>query len=178
MKDLSRHYDQLTADERFRLFFDAAGRGDLQEMDRLNDSCPRKKYLTDDWEYMTKKLWFSMLALNESRAVARLEMIGALGLILMLAHEEDDEKTAVIEPILEAALVQRGATMAAWERFCGEAGVKPESVATLGPCDGQFWSLIEDTVHSAGISPDLDEKCVEDRLSRLRDSWAERTSGA
>jgi hypothetical protein len=177
VKDVSRHYDQLTADERFRLFFDAEGRGDTQEMDRLDDSWPRKRYLTDDWEYMTKKLWFSMMALNESRAVARLEMIGALGLILMLAHEDDDAQTAVIAPILEAALVQRGATMAAWERFCAEVGIKPESIGmTLGPSDGQFWPLIEDTIHAAGMSPDLDEKRVQECLAQLIGLWTERTA--
>ncbi|HET7098415.1 MAG TPA: hypothetical protein VFJ68_13580 [Casimicrobiaceae bacterium] len=177
MKDLSRHYAQLTSDERFRLFFDAAGRRDVQEMDRLNDSCPRKQYLTDDWEYMIKKVWFSKMALYESRVVARLEMIATLGLVLALAHDEDDERTPVIESILDQALSQREATMVAWERFCAQVGIKPESVGTtLGPSDGQVWSLIEDAIHSAGMSPDLDEQRVQECLARLTELWAERTA--
>ena len=82
----------MTVPERGRFLFHS-----VLHSRRRNDSCPRKRYLTDDWEYMTKKLWFSMMALNESRAVARLEMIGALGLILMLAHEDDEAQTVWTE---------------------------------------------------------------------------------
>lgn len=67
--------------------------------------------------------------------------------------------------------------MAAWGRFCTDVGVKLESVAsTLGPSHGQFWSLIEDTIHGAGISPDLDQQRVQDRLARLTELWSERTA--
>lgn len=97
----------------------------------------------------------------------------------MLAHDGEDEKTAVIEPILQAALVQREATVAAWERFCVKVGVKPESVApTLGPGDGHLWPLVEDTIRAAGLSPDLDEMRVQEGFSRLIELWTERTSGA
>ena len=104
-------------------------------------------------------------------------MIGTLGLVLVLTHDGEDEKTAAIEPILETALVERDATLAAWERFCGKVGVKPEAVApTLGPSDGHFWSLVEDTIHAAGISPELDETRVKECLARLTEVWSERTA--
>jgi len=42
---LHRHYDKLTAEERFRLDVLAMARGDLQESERLVSSCPRSPIL-------------------------------------------------------------------------------------------------------------------------------------
>jgi len=45
---LTRLYDRLTPEERFRAFIDAAARRDTVEMDQLNDTCPRLTYVMDD----------------------------------------------------------------------------------------------------------------------------------
>ena len=45
---LHRHYNKLTAEERFRLDVLAMARGDLQESERLVSSCPRFSYTMTD----------------------------------------------------------------------------------------------------------------------------------
>jgi hypothetical protein len=45
---LHRHYDKLTAEERFRLDVLAMARGDLQESKRLVSSCPRESYTMNE----------------------------------------------------------------------------------------------------------------------------------
>ena len=62
MKDLSKHYEQLTADERFRLWTEAMGRKDDQELDRLEATCPRRRYDAQDYEYTRRKQRFCQLA--------------------------------------------------------------------------------------------------------------------
>jgi hypothetical protein len=42
--DLTRHYDQLTAQERFALLLAAEARGDQREFRQLMDTAPRKNY--------------------------------------------------------------------------------------------------------------------------------------
>jgi hypothetical protein len=45
---LHRHYDKLSAEERFRLDVLATARGDEQESERLVSSCPRATYTTNE----------------------------------------------------------------------------------------------------------------------------------
>ena len=75
-----------------------------------------------------------MMALLEARRLAQLEMVGLSGLTLLLSIDEDDEKNDTIQPVLHAVLVQRGAQVLAWQKFCEQVGVDPNCVAdTLGP---------------------------------------------
>jgi hypothetical protein len=45
---LHRHYDKLTAEERFRLDVLAMARGDMKESERLVGSCPRESYTMNE----------------------------------------------------------------------------------------------------------------------------------
>jgi hypothetical protein len=56
MNSLTKLYDKLSADERARLFVAAAARRDVQELDRLNDTCPRKSYTMEDRDYSRRKI--------------------------------------------------------------------------------------------------------------------------
>lgn len=49
-KDLSKFYDRLTGDERFKLTLAAIAREDEGELERLNRTCPRKTYDVADLE--------------------------------------------------------------------------------------------------------------------------------
>jgi hypothetical protein len=42
---LSRHYDKLTTEERFRLVLEAKAREDTTELERLRRTCPTKTCL-------------------------------------------------------------------------------------------------------------------------------------
>jgi hypothetical protein len=47
-KGLSRLYDKLSPEERFRLDVLALARGDEEESERLTASCPRRGYTMND----------------------------------------------------------------------------------------------------------------------------------
>jgi hypothetical protein len=49
---LGRLYDHLTLEERFRLDVLALARGDKEESERLTDTCPRRNYTMNDWEFV------------------------------------------------------------------------------------------------------------------------------
>jgi len=50
-KNLTKLYDRLTSEERLRLAIEALARGDDEEIDRLNVSCPYKTYTQTDVAY-------------------------------------------------------------------------------------------------------------------------------
>ncbi len=59
---LHRHYDRLTAEERFRLDVLAMARGDKQESERLVSSCPRLPYTMNDRAFTGR--WLGALDLT------------------------------------------------------------------------------------------------------------------
>ena len=54
-KGLTQHYDVLTAEERFRLALQAFARQDRAEVDRLDRTCPRKRYTMSDAAYLDRR---------------------------------------------------------------------------------------------------------------------------
>jgi hypothetical protein len=53
-RDISKNYDSLTPEERFRLFMKAAARGDEREQERLSKTCPHKTYDMQDAAYIDR----------------------------------------------------------------------------------------------------------------------------
>lgn len=85
---LARLYDRLTPEERFRLVLMAMARGDHEEVRRLRESCPRKRYEMQDAAYADRvaaSLTLAMAALAELRA--RLERLEAFERMDTLAAE-------------------------------------------------------------------------------------------
>lgn len=78
---LHRHYDKLSAEERFRLDVLAMARGDLQESERLVTSCPRFNYTMNErgfggrWHRATDITLRIYIPLGEQ--LAKLQMIDA-----------------------------------------------------------------------------------------------------
>ncbi len=68
MKDIAKHYALLSADERFRLFVAAVGRKDEQELDRLEATCPGRRYDAQDYEYTRRKSHFMVLTPRDGAA--------------------------------------------------------------------------------------------------------------
>ncbi len=77
---LHRHYDRLTAEERFRLDVLAMARGDRQESERLVSSCPKFSYTMNDRAFTGRWLGVLDMTLRVYLEVAahleRLSMIG------------------------------------------------------------------------------------------------------
>ena len=79
---LHRHYDQLDADERFRLDVLAMAREDSQESERLVTSCPRFSYTMNDMGFVSR--WQSAIEITLriciplEEQLAKLQMIDAI----------------------------------------------------------------------------------------------------
>src|ERR687890_1435106 len=81
-KGLHRHYDRLSAEERFRLDVLAMARGDTAESERLVVSCPRFSYTMNDrkfagrWQGAIEITLRIYIPLGE--LLAKLQMVDAL----------------------------------------------------------------------------------------------------
>ena len=73
---MSRHYEALTAPERFTLLIEAMARRDEREADRLDDTCPRLVYRVDDPEFRDRvrraHVITLMVALNMRAGLAQI----------------------------------------------------------------------------------------------------------
>jgi len=89
-KDLHRHYDRLTPEERFRLDVLATARGDLEESERLTRTCQRETYTMNHRGYTgrwtgTYEITLRMyIAVNHE--LAKLQMIDAVRGLVPYLH--------------------------------------------------------------------------------------------
>jgi hypothetical protein len=87
---LGRLYDHLTLEERFRLDVLALARGDKEESERLTDTCPRRNYTMNDWEFVGR--WqaaqeLAMLTYMElAKCLDKCQMIAAFRVALPYLH--------------------------------------------------------------------------------------------
>jgi hypothetical protein len=81
LNGLARHYDVLTADERFRLVVEASARQDDTEVDRLKRTCPTKTYSMPDAAFFDR--WQAgefitlVVALDLTQHLAKMEVAAA-----------------------------------------------------------------------------------------------------
>lgn len=82
LSDLTRYYDRLDPDERFRLSLDAMARMDADELARLRRTCPRRHYSMIDPAFLNRleaaeriATRFAILWLHFTRALRLVEMI-------------------------------------------------------------------------------------------------------
>ena len=85
-KGLHRHYDRLTAEERFGLDVLAMARGDSRESERLVSSCPRYSYIMNEVGFVER--WRSAIEITLriyiplGEQLAKLQMIDAFGVFV------------------------------------------------------------------------------------------------
>src|SRR5688500_5820137 len=60
---MTKVYEQLTPVERFRLAIEAMSRRDWLEVDRLEDTCPRRTYRCEDAEFRDRMRRVHLIAL-------------------------------------------------------------------------------------------------------------------
>lgn len=122
------HYKNFSPGERIALFYEAMARRDLDEADRLIDTCPTKSYRCMDTAYgegvrMVYEACFCVRLMIEE-ANSRMLLCGAL----MSAHRDDEaafDKFA--DSYVDVAARIKG-YWDAWLEFCAQAGVEPEAV--------------------------------------------------
>jgi len=112
MKDISKHYDILTPQERLVMTVEAMARGDMEEKNRLATSCPKKSYRINDDNY--SMAYFRLLDL------AMLYLLSAYRSLARANRAEcafiagRDEALAV----LKCHKVEQFTIQEAWKQFC------------------------------------------------------------
>ena len=173
---LDRLYDRLTPQERLRAFVSAAARKDMEEIDRLNNSCPRKTYTCEDGAYWKAKLDLFVLTMANRIDTADVESILLVCVALIVASEGSEPHETVYESaseIFDKTLALYVAKLEAWARFCAELGLDPEEVQSAflrGP--NPLVDLVMDAVPAERREPEAGE--VERLFSGLCASWESR----
>jgi hypothetical protein len=138
MSGLAKLYPSLTANERFRLWVEAMKRKDEQELDRLEATCPRRRYDAQDYEYTRKKTHFMVLALATALRNQSLDLLSCIGLVALLALDADAEleREEDAAKLLQTLLQMRQARRDGWLRFCDRIGADADAMA--GPFLGDL----------------------------------------
>jgi hypothetical protein len=176
MKELTHLYDQLNAKERFGVAVQALARGDMNELDRLIDTCPQKTYRTGDLAFFTRLRELLTIAL-----MARVEILTtsnkALGMLsVLLAFESGEEgeeaKWAAVaeESYLRLSAMTKGKRVA-WTDFCKGLGLNDDEVMRAFHFQkddellGELWQ---------GLAADVeaDDEARRNLLANLQDAWA------
>lgn len=173
-------YERFMPRERIALFWEAMGRRDHAEADRLIDTCPRKTYTMQDTAYCegVRAIHDACLHALLMLCQARSRAMALLGMIAVAAFGKDNESLNLSELIERYRLAEceiRG-IWEAWREFCAIAGVDPEAVmraswGSVPKCVTE--SLAESVLEAAELAelvePDAEIKATA--LELLRGRW-------
>lgn len=188
MKIDSRIYDRLTPAERFKAAVEAFGRKDYDEVDRLNEHCPTKAYRVQEPAYFDRLRKLPFIALFHAKAVREdaMAITGCLAAMYralaepepeVALDESSEEQPGEYDAMLEQAsdLVDIYPTRrrhliareAAFDDFCQEIGLRPESVRRM--CDISDLREIFATEGATAEKPDA--SAVAEWREGLRGMW-------
>ena len=180
MKDIAKQYPLLTAEERFRLFVEAMGRKDEQELDRLENTCPRRNYTMQDYDYTHRKMQFMVLALTSAIQKLRIDLLASTALVVALANDDNSNDSAAdkaIEAFKKFMRVRQG-KRDGWLRFCEVVGVNPDAI-TAPYLENIEWAMsiaegVSETLEEdGGDEPKNAELIATRELDALVDAWGE-----
>jgi hypothetical protein len=123
MAPSAKHYETLTANERFQLLIEAMARRDDVECDRLEDSCPTRVYRCEDADFRDRVrrayIITLIVCLNLRAGIARIRM----------AQTFKQTSHHFADPV---------AKLAAAAYLCGRVDGREEAGVDAGPlpCDG------------------------------------------
>jgi hypothetical protein len=133
MKLTDRHYEQFKPLERIALFWDAMGRKDLPEVDRLIATCPEKTYRMSDAAYtegvraIHDCCLHALLMIEQASGKA----LACLSMALATAIGESSDENEAFSKSTERYEMARGRALAyweAWREFCAGVGVDSDAV--------------------------------------------------
>jgi hypothetical protein len=180
---MDRLYERLTPVERFKIAVAAFGRGDLTEVDRLNDSTPYRTIKVQEPAYFDRLQRITWLALYFSVRArdlqgASLSLFAALVLLTLRAEDRDngtaDEDDAKFEELCDRCaerIARLKALSAAWADFCSGLGLSASDVDKMigMPVMGSLGQL-EIIQEIAGEVPP-DEEYQRECLDHMRGFW-------
>ena len=179
-------YRRLTPVERHRLAIEAYARGDLDEVQRLSDTCPQQRYWSQDPNYAERMKASLVIAFAAANFLLRASFdfdaaVGARAFgdkVLEFVATEFSEATAEeVRSSHESAMVERGYAERAAAivgvssgigRFCGQIGVDPLKFLSLEPSCLPAWEIARDLAEAHLCDHEIAET-VHERLTSL---WA------
>ena len=175
MKELTHLYDQLNAKERFGVAVQALARGDMNELDRLIDTCPKKTYRTGDLAFFTRLKELLTMAL-----MARVEILststkalGMLSVLLALESSDEDEDTegvaAAEETYIRLSAMLKG-KRAAWNDFCSGLGLDGDEVMRAFHFQEDD-ELLNELGQAMGADVEADDDARQNLLKGLQNAW-------
>jgi hypothetical protein len=178
MTAVEKLYPLLTADERFRLWVEAMKRKDEQELERLEATCPRRRYDAQDYEYSRKKTHFTVLALAAALRNMSLDLLCCLGLVALLAldGEAPPDREESVAATFETLMQMRRARRDGWVRFCDRIGVDADALAAPFVADLEWVEGVLLSVPEILIEVDLGERAGDEAIATkefeaLADAW-------
>jgi len=183
MKTMERLYERLTPTERFQIAVAAFGRGDVAEVDRLNDSTAWRTVKIQEPGYfdrLQRITWMALYFSVHARSLqgASMALVAGLVVFTLRAKDRDDggavEEDAKFEELCERCVERVSrlkALHAAWETFCAGVGIAASDVdkmiglpflGSVGALD-----LVEKIVGE--IAPD--EEYRQQCLDHMKDFW-------
>ena len=188
MKTMDRLYERLTPTERFKIAVAAFGRGDLVEVDRLNDSTHWRTIKVQEPAYFARlqrltwlALYFTVHARNLQLMV--LAVFSAMSIHLLQSDtrrdkgepkEDDDTKFDDLVELIEQRISRLKALQAAWVEFCSGLGVSASDVDKMigMPFMGRLEQLEHVQQIVGEIAPDEDDK--RECLDHMRSFWKKK----
>ena len=183
MKTMDRLYERLTPTERFQIAVAAFGRGDLAEVDRLNDSTPWRTFKIQEPAYFDRLQRITWLALHFSVRArglqsASLALFAALVVLTLRTENRDDgnmdEHDSKFDELCDRCAERVShlkALCAAWGAFCAVVGISASDVdrmiglSFLGSSGAL--DVIEEIVGEIEPDEDYRRQC----LDQLNESW-------
>lgn len=120
MKLTDSTYERLTPDQRFRVTIEAFSRGDLEEVDRLQDTCGYVNVRMHAPCYFQRLRSFNELSMLQGIKIRDQLTLFYIGFERMARHGPDEGD------LFATSIANIKALITAWEMFCQELGIDPD----------------------------------------------------
>ena len=143
MKTMDRLYERLTPTERFQIAVAAFGRGDLTEVDRLNDAAPWREFRIQEVAYFDRLQrinWVALYFMVEARDLQVTILAAFSAIAVQLAstdgqgdetEQDGDEEFSSMHEVLAQRISRLKALDAAWTTFCASLGLSTADIDNM-----------------------------------------------
>jgi hypothetical protein len=160
-------YEQLTPSERVRAAVSATARDDMEELQRLKETCPKYLYKMTDPKYTdAMRHLFSMALAIELEIMSHVLNFYFNVLDHRMGTADAGKSVWIVDPV-DSALMGAATIFKAWNLFLEEQGIDPGEFAKTSP---PRHPLVQSILQvSEGMT---DDEQVERVLAELRTQYA------
>lgn len=193
MKTMERLYERLTPMERFQVAVAAFGRGDLTEVDRLNDSTPWRQFKIQEPAYfdrLQRITWLSLYFSVRARGLQSTCLAGFAAVLLLSNRAEENGNPDVVDddPRLDEVcescaerVSHLKALHSAWGTFCAGVGISASDVEKMTGLPflgtGGTFELVEEILGEIAPDEDYRQQCLDHMTefwnTKIHDRWPE-----